>query len=115
MNLSYTTGHQVVGEKGQVSFHHHDSYIVQNDIKNSPSFMKKKKSELLATLDNFGPFHWFFTLRCADRRWLDIWSAILRELPDITDIQITKQKKKMVSSNYDHTFFLKSTHDSRRI
>ena len=66
MNLSYTTGHQVVGEKGQVSFHHHDGYIVLNDIKNSPSFMKKKKSELLAKLDNFGPFHWFFTLSCAD-------------------------------------------------
>ena len=45
LNLSYTTVHQVEGEKGQVSFHHHDGYIVLNDIKNSSSCMKKKKSK----------------------------------------------------------------------
>ena len=90
MNLSYTTGHKSRDSNGKVNFHHHDGYVVLNNIKNSPTFMRKKKLELLAKLDNFGPFHWFFTLSCADKRWENIWSAILRELPELKDIKITK-------------------------
>ena len=34
---------------------------------------------MFAKLDNFGPFHFFFTLSCADLRWDENFSAILRE------------------------------------
>ena len=89
MALSYTTGHQVVGGNGKVSLHQHDAFSVLNNIKNSPKFWKQKKNELLAKLDNFGPFHWFFTLSSADRRWENNFSAILRQLPGVTAINIT--------------------------
>jgi hypothetical protein len=39
---------------------------------------------MLAKLDNFGPFHFFFTLSCADLRWDENFSAILRQKKDIT-------------------------------
>ena len=34
---------------------------------------------MLAKLDNFGPFQFFFTLSCADLRWNENFGAILRE------------------------------------
>ena len=34
---------------------------------------------MYAKLDNFGPFHFFFTLSCADLRWDENFAAILRE------------------------------------
>ena len=33
---------------------------------------------MFAKLDNFGPFHFFFTLSCADLRWNENFAAILR-------------------------------------
>ena len=35
---------------------------------------------MLAKLDNLGPFHFFFTLSCADLRWDENFSCILRKL-----------------------------------
>ena len=35
--------------------------------------------EMLAKLDNFGPFHWFYTLSCADMRWDENFASILYE------------------------------------
>ena len=34
---------------------------------------------MLAKLDNFGPFQFFFTLSCADLRWNENFAAILRQ------------------------------------
>ena len=35
--------------------------------------------EMFARLDNFGPFHVFFTLSCADYRWPENVTSILIE------------------------------------
>ena len=48
------------------------------DIKQTPRYWKKAKYEMFAKLDNFGPFHFFFTLSCADLRWDENFAAILR-------------------------------------
>ena len=34
---------------------------------------------MLAKMDNFGPFHIFYTLSCADMRWDENFTSILRE------------------------------------
>ena len=34
---------------------------------------------MFAKLDNFGPFHFFFTLSCADLRWDENFAAILND------------------------------------
>ena len=39
---------------------------------------------MLARLDNLGPFHFFFTLSCADLRWDENFAAILRQKEGIT-------------------------------
>merc|ERR1712082_283717 len=49
-----------------------------DDIKQTPRYWKKAKYEMLAKLDNLGPFQFFFTLSCADLRWDENFAAILR-------------------------------------
>ena len=60
-----------------------DAYRVFTGIKNTPTYYRQKKYELLAKLDNFGPFHVFWTISCADTRWQSNLTAALEELdPD---------------------------------
>ena len=51
-------------------------------FKNQPGSMaywKDKRNEILAKLDQFGPFHFFFTLSCADKRWDENFVAMLQQ------------------------------------
>ena len=56
-----------------------DAFAVLDDIKSTPKYWKKAKMEMLAKIDNFGPFQWFYTLSCADMRWDENFSSILME------------------------------------
>ena len=47
------------------------------NIKNTPKYWKKLKYEILAKIDNLGPFQLFFTLSCADQRWSANFAEIL--------------------------------------
>ena len=87
MGLSYTHGHAVNQPGGTVKFEGHDAYAVLDDIKNTPRFWKKKKNELLARLDNLGPFQWFFTLSCADKRWAATMISVIRERDDVKKVE----------------------------
>ena len=56
-----------------------DEYRVLENIKNTPKYWKKAKHEMLAKLDNIGPFQFFFTLSCADLRWDATVASVLAE------------------------------------
>ena len=79
INISYTRGKQVTDDKGKSELELDDGYAVLDDISGTPKYWKKYKYELLAKLDNLGPFQLFFTLSCADMRWSENFAAILRE------------------------------------
>ena len=49
-------------------------------IPNTLKYWQKCKFELIAKMDNFGPFSIFFTLSCADTRWEGNFVDILRDL-----------------------------------
>ena len=56
-----------------------DAFAVMDNVKGTPRYWGKAKMEMLAKIDNFGPFHWFYTLSCADMRWSENFTTILRE------------------------------------
>ena len=56
-----------------------DGFAVLDNVKGTPRYWSKAKKEMLAKLDNFGPFHFFYTLSCADMRWDENFSSILKE------------------------------------
>ena len=54
---------------------------------------------MIAKLENLGPFQWFFTLSCADKKWDENFSSLLAEtdvtleyevLPDGSSLTIVK-------------------------
>ena len=66
-------------QNGGQTYELEDGYRVLEDIKMTPKYWKKAKYEMIARLDNLGPFQLFFTLSCADMRWDENFAAILLE------------------------------------
>ena len=79
IGVSFCKGKMSVSSEGSKTYSLDDAYAVLDDIKCTPKYWKKAKMEMLAKIDNFGPFHWFYTLSCADMRWDENFTAILRE------------------------------------
>ena len=79
INMANTRGKEVVNEMGEKAYMLEDGYRVLDDIKGTPRYWKKTKYEMIAKLDNLGPFHLFFTLSCADMRWDETFASILQE------------------------------------
>ena len=80
ISMGYSHGKKKVGEDDSRTYEVNDVFHVFKNIKNTPHYWRTKKMELLAKLDNFGPFNMFFTLSCADSRWQENFSSLLHEL-----------------------------------
>ena len=72
-------GKEVKGDGGSVSYQLEDEFRVLETIPNSPKYWQRMKYEILAKIENLGPFHFFFTLSCADQRWDPTFATILSE------------------------------------
>ena len=68
VNISFQRGKEVRSKEGISTYHLDDAFSVFNNVSNTPKYWKTAKYELLAKLDNLGPFNFFFTLSCADLR-----------------------------------------------
>ena len=69
VSMSYTHGSKKLGGDDSRTYQVNNPFCVFQKISNTPEYCKVKKMELLAKLDNKGPFQFFFTLSCADLRW----------------------------------------------
>ena len=69
-------------------------------IPNTLKYWQKCKFELIAKMDNFGPFSVFFTLSCADTRWEANYVDILRDLGFLVRIH-TNQKDGVTELQYE--------------
>ena len=79
IDLAYKRGRQNTSKDGKTMYTLEDPYSVFQSVANTPAYHKKGKMEMMARLDNFGPFQIFFTLSCADYRWLENLTSVLRE------------------------------------
>ena len=79
IGISGFRGKKTLGEKGERSYTLNDGFAVFDNIKGTPRYWSKAKMEMIAKLENFGPFHLFYTLSCGDMRWDENFSSILRE------------------------------------
>ena len=92
VNISYSHGKETNNANGVKTLKVDDPFAVLDDIKQTPRYWRKAKYEMLAKLDNFGPFQFFFTLSCADLRWNENFAAILRK-KEITVRHIIEEDK----------------------
>ena len=78
-NVSFNIGKQVASLTGTKTYKLEDGFSVFDKIKNTPAYWKTAKYEMLAKLENKGPFQFFFPLSCADSRWNENFSSILAD------------------------------------
>ena len=78
-NLSGHKGKKSTDANGQISYEVKDPFTVFDKIKNTPKYWQKVKFDMIAKLENIGPFHWFFTLSCGDMRWSSNFTTFLEE------------------------------------
>ena len=86
-NLSYRHGKCKDNPDGTKVYNLEDSYTVLSKIPNTPKYWQEKKQDLIAKIYNLGPFPIFFTLSCAERRWLENIDTLIRE--KLGDVDIT--------------------------
>ena len=65
-----------------------DSYSFFQKIPGSPKFWQLKRNELTARVQQLGPFHIFFTLSCAEKRWPEVYLSVLKSM-GIDNLEIT--------------------------
>ena len=76
-NISFMRGKKNVNAEGATKYELDDAFTTFEGIKNTPKYWQKVKYEMIAKLENIGPFHFFFTLSCGDNRYDENFSSFL--------------------------------------
>ena len=76
MNICYRRGK--VGKDGRLT-NLEDASCIFDSQPGSDRYWLKRRYEVLAKLEQLGPFQLFFTLSCADKRWDENFVAILQQ------------------------------------
>ena len=77
-NISFMRGKKTE-RNGIAEYELNDAFTVFEGVRNTPKYWKKVKYDMIAKLENIGPFHFFFTLSCGDTRWDENFSTFLVE------------------------------------
>ena len=73
ININYRKGKFIDNNILQID----DGFDVFSKISGTPKYWQQKRFEMIARLEQLGPFQFFFTLSCADKRWTEILASIL--------------------------------------
>ena len=92
INLAGTRGKKTI-KPGGISYELQDGYRVLEGIKNTPRYWKTAKYEIIAKIENFGAFQFFFTLSCADMRWASNFAPLLIEMEYKLNYTIEQNKE----------------------
>ena len=94
IGVSYTKGKLKSSQLGPRKYHLDDRFGVMDNVKNTPRYHQKNKYEMLAKLENYGPFHIFFTLSCADKRWAMNFTTIFIEKGKDNNMELSREFSK---------------------
>ena len=56
-----------------------DPMNVFDEVRGTPRYWQKRRNEIIAKIKQLGPFQFFFTLSCADKRWAENFISILSQ------------------------------------
>jgi hypothetical protein len=64
--------------KDSQMFQVQDGFDVFHKVSGTPKYWQQKRYEMIARLEQLGPFQFFFTLSCADKRWMETLISIFQ-------------------------------------
>ena len=76
-NISFMRGRKTVNSEGKPQYDLEDAFTTFEGVTNTPKYWQKVKYDMIAKLENIGPFHLFFTLSCGDTRCDENFSTFL--------------------------------------
>ena len=79
-NISFMRGKKSLGNEGKAQYDLEDAFTTFEGVTNTPKYWQKVKYDMIAKLENIGPFHIFFTLSCGDARYDENFSTILEQM-----------------------------------
>ena len=86
----------------------HDAYSFFKSIRGTPKYWQMRKNDLLAMIEQLGPFHCFLTLSAAEKRWPEVIIAILEKdghkITQLCGLWKFNDKKKLINRNGSWTF-----------
>ena len=56
-----------------------DAFSIFKNIPGTPSYWRGFRNEILARMEQLGPFHMFFTLSCAETKWDHVLASVLQK------------------------------------
>ena len=56
-----------------------NAFSIFRDLPGTPAYWRKFRNEMLARLEQLGPFDFFFTLSSAEMRWNEVLAAVLQK------------------------------------
>ena len=75
-NISFMRGKKTCSN-GVSEYELDDAFTVFEGVRNTPKYWQKVKYDMIAKLENIGPFQIFFTLSCGDKRYDENFSSFL--------------------------------------
>ena len=79
INVSFMRGKKSLTNQGETTYKLDDGFSVFDNTSITPKYWQTAKYEMMAKLNNLGPFAFFFTLSAADMRWNENFTTLLRE------------------------------------
>ena len=104
IDLAFKRGKKHITPDGSLKYHLDNPYSVFQGVLNTPAYHKKGKYETMARLDNYGPFHVFFTLSCADYRWPENVATVLKEQGIALRCTVSSCKETQYEVLHDNTW-----------
>ena len=80
ISVSVQRGIPIKSANGKVEIKGQNAINVFKDIPGTPAYFKKYRNELLARMEQLGPFHFFLTLSSAEMNWPEFTANILHTL-----------------------------------
>ena len=65
-NISFMRGQKSFNKEGTLQYKLEDAFTTFDGVTNTPRYWQKVKYDMIAKLENIGPFNLFYTLSCGD-------------------------------------------------
>merc|ERR1712029_423895 len=79
IDVTTKMGKVITSEDGSKIMKGGDPFSIFKNIPDTPSYWKNFRNEMFARMEQFGPFHMFFTLSCAESRWDNVWASVFQK------------------------------------
>ena len=94
IHMAMSHGSIETNQHGQIVVPSEDAFNIFQKLPGSPAYWKSFRNDLCAKMEQYGPFHVFFTKSCAEARWACVLVEVLK-------VKLKRTLKIMYLDNYE--------------